>query len=140
MKQLIIEPPKVGDGQTARGLSLGMPVHRGVPIPGHMIAPGQEGYRTPMIEDYEQASTHQAHQVVHPSPGQPDTRLNVQRPGLSTHHSINLSNLSFSPTLLEKLQWRERIRHFTWTFFTLTMATGRYSSPDAQDKPAYREI
>jgi len=90
-----------------------MPVHRGVPIPVHMIAPGQEGYRTPMIEDYEQASPHQVHQVVHPSPGQPDTHLNVQRPGLSSHHSINLSNLSFSPTLLEKLQWRERIRHFT---------------------------
>lgn len=44
--------------------------------------------------------------------------------GLSPHHTIHLSVAGLSGKLREKLHWRERIRHFTWTFFTITMATG----------------
>ena len=40
------------------------------------------------------------------------------------HHSAKSSTTSLGERLLEKLQWRERIRHYTWTFFTMTMATG----------------
>ena len=107
-------------------------VYRGVHIPEHMVSPGQDGYRTPTIEDYERRT------------GGPATPNGAQTPngaatpdGYSTpncvHNRIpharhqlneNLSSTSLAHSILEKLHWRERIRHYTWTFFTMTMATG----------------
>ena len=46
-------------------------------------------------------------------------------PGQANRDPFNhLSNGNMALNILEKLHWRERIRHFTWTFFTMTMATG----------------
>ena len=109
--------PKNGDTTPRRGV---------LPVPKHMLSPGQDGYRTPTIEDYEMHS-------CGPLPlfrdlGSPNNNLHFQMPQLSlghaNHHSLNLSNGSLAHNILEKLQWRERIRHYTWTFFTMTMATG----------------
>ena len=120
MKQLTIEPPNEKDGQATSSLQLAMPVHpvhRGVAVPQHMVAPGQEGYRTPTVEDYERAhreSTQHDHSADCPSTSHSHTHLNGQRPGLFGNVSFSLSNLDLSPRILRKLEWRERIRHFTW--------------------------
>ena len=105
-------------------------VHRGMHIPKHMLSPGEDGYRTPAIEDY-------AVQTAGPTtPNGARTPSGVATPnGHSTpngvhhrlphiRHHVNLSNSSLAHSIFDKLHWRERIRHYTWTFFTMTMATG----------------
>ena len=106
-------------------------VNRGVTIPKHMVPFGEEGYRTPTLEDFENQER------------QPESRTSQHdkerqsRPGLSSprgrsrlHSHINFHGNSYQSAriygheLLEKLAWKERLRHFTWTFFTITMATG----------------
>ena len=44
------------------------------------------------------------------------------RPISFSRSPLTLSTMS--DILDEKLQWRQRLRHFTWNFFSLTMATG----------------
>lgn len=101
-------------------------VHRGISVPRHMIPPGQDGYRTPTIEDYEHHIAQSARDEPiqgSASSGSSHSRLPVPNSGILGKHR-NLSRLNVSDRIDEKLQWRERIRHFTWTFFTITMATG----------------
>ena len=45
---------------------------------------------------------------------------------LAKHHNIlsPISLAALSDKLNDKLEWRQRLRHFTWNFFSLTMATG----------------
>ena len=107
-------------------------IYRGVHIPKHMVSPGQDGYRTPTIEDYEPRHGGLA------TPNGAQTPNGVATPnGCSTPNSVqhrishmrhqlheNLSSSSMAHSILDKLHWRERIRHYTWTFYTMTMATG----------------
>ncbi|KAL8715077.1 MAG: hypothetical protein Q9220_001034 [cf. Caloplaca sp. 1 TL-2023] len=104
-------------------LTQGLDVHHGIPIPHHLPIPGQDGYRTPNVHDYELERAETTRQPPNPS----DNRLSTPPPsaGLFGLHSIaDIANLSKIDLALERLHWRERIRHFTWTFFTMTMATG----------------
>ena len=79
----------------------------GLPVPRHMVSPGQDGYRTPTIEDYEYAAKRE---------GTPS--------GSNIASALASARSSTTSLLLERLQWRERVRHYTFVFFTLTMATG----------------
>lgn len=111
-------------------------VYRGTHIPKHMLSPGQDGYRTPTIEDYEMqeggprtpngtrtpTSTGFATPNGHSTPNSLHHRL----PQIRYH--LNPSSTSMAHSILDKLHWRERIRHYTWTFFTMTMATGGISN------------
>ena len=96
------------------------------------LHPGEDGYQTPTIEDYEMhrikehglgiSSDNSSHPQFPRTPTTPNGSL---RPSLGAlRHSANASVASLSGKLLEKLHWKERIRHYTWTFFTMTMATG----------------
>ncbi|KAK2760321.1 hypothetical protein FQN54_002389 [Arachnomyces sp. PD_36] len=111
-------------------------------LPRHLRNPGDDGYRTPTIEDAEihQRKFAAAATDGFPFPNQrarslttadtdgsnPQFRLTVsdshgekfRAAGPPTH--IDLSD----PSWPVKLNWKQRIRHITWAFFTLTMATG----------------
>lgn len=111
----------IQDVATRRKRSSVMRIARGIEIPPHMISPGKDGYRTPTIEDYE---FHRRQSEVNPGHVQFHTPNYDQTPPQSAK-----SPLSRAMTLLEeKLEWKERIRHFTWGFFSSTMATGGIAS------------
>ena len=111
------ETPKNGGITPRRGA---------LPVPKHMLSPGQDGYRTPTIEDYEMHSYGPPPHFrdVEPSNHTLHFQMPQLSPGHANRHSLNSSNGNMALQILEKLHWRERIRHYTWTFFTLTMATG----------------
>ena len=107
---------------------------RGIHLPKHMLSPGQDGYRTPTIEDFEAQNdgciTSNAaptpYQVVTPNGCSTPNSLQYRLP--HNRHHLNLSNSSLAHSILDELHWRERARHFTWTYFTMTMATGGISN------------
>lgn len=121
MMQLTIEPRKDANGQTANGLELGLPTHRGVAVPLHMKAPGEEGYRTPTIEDYERhrresrQQNQQNQQAERPLTGHSESAPHGEKQRPFTSRPFNLSNLSLNNQSMEKLAWKERVRHYTWT-------------------------
>lgn len=107
--------------QSRDELTEGLEVHHGIPIPPYMSRPRQDGYRTPTVHDYERekGDTTQDERPPNAKPAttqSPSTGLFSRQPPL-----LKLSRIDPN---LERLHWRERIRHYTWTFFTLTMATG----------------
>lgn len=105
--------------------------------PRHMPKPGDDGYRTPTIEDAENLFAVQRNKnSLIPSAGvwarqahssalealhsnscrKPEGDAVADVNGVHPHNDSDYSAVSLS--------WKQRIRHFTWAFFTLTMATG----------------
>ncbi|KAL8865059.1 MAG: hypothetical protein Q9174_007093, partial [Haloplaca sp. 1 TL-2023] len=105
----------------------GFEFHHGMPIPRHMTQPGQDGWRTPTFEDYERDRAervnrgHGLKEKVESSNESPSSRPQSSgRLGVQSVAKL-AEQLDHG---LEKLHWRIRIRHFTWNFFSMTMATG----------------
>lgn len=111
------------------------------PLPRHMKTPGEEGYRTPTVEDAERdLSTDDDG-----NPAWPPAGLTLRHAHTSALDSLRAHSVRKSHGMVTKehnnssskpnddaetdssslnLSWKERIRHFTWAYFTLTMATG----------------
>ncbi len=126
MKRVTIDAPSPERSSPATP-SRDQNLHNGLPIPKHMALSGQEGYRTPTIEDYEMVDCQPAQlETGHGGMSSNGSRLRMPHivNEIFGHQSPHASSVSLGERFLEKLHWRERIRHYTWTFFTMTMATG----------------
>ncbi|KAL9597338.1 MAG: hypothetical protein Q9219_005204 [cf. Caloplaca sp. 3 TL-2023] len=107
--------------KTREELTEGLEVHNGIAIPRHMSRPGQDGYRTPTVHDYERQKMEDEGKELSIS----GARTPPPSAGIFNIPSVaHLAHLGKFELTLERLHWRERIRHYTWTFFTMTMATG----------------
>lgn len=100
--------------QPWRELPDGTAIYRGMHLPKHVLSPGQDGYRTPTIEDFE---------VRKGAPATPNGTPTHDGIAKSDGHHLHLSS-DLAHEIFDKLYWRQRIRHYTWTFFTMSMATG----------------
>jgi hypothetical protein len=97
------------------------PTPRGqLQFPRHLLPPGQEGYRTPTIEDGEGHYRYLPHFSSRESFLRPPIRPPPSTPPIPENEKAD-SHDSAEP---KKLPFKLRLRHFTWSYFTLTMATG----------------
>lgn len=108
-----------------------------------MRSRGEEGYRTPTVEDAERdlstgsngnllsSPTGQALREAHTSaleslqgssPRVLSGSVAAKDNGINDTGSTDDAETESSSII--NLSWKERTRHFTWAFFTLTMATG----------------
>lgn len=129
MKHVTIQPPSP-NGACPVAPTDDPSFGNGLTVPLHMIPSGEDGYRTPTGEDFDLANRQPYSKrqedcllggAAAPIPPPP---VHGTPNGALAHHSATASTASLGERLFEALFWRERIRHFTWTFFTLTMATG----------------
>lgn len=81
------------------------------PVPEQLV---QGGYRTGAGEDCLIQHTHQCR-------SNNSSCLPLPLSNSLDEHTVGLGNESLDAG---KLNWKERIRHYTWTFFAMTMATG----------------
>lgn len=113
-------------------------------IPRHMRSPGDDGYRTPTIEDAERtlsilgvvdSSASQAREVHSTALDnvlqKVSSRATDRVAGKEKESGLSdCKDHDFDPDgtdidySAKKLSWKKRIRHVTWAYFTITMATG----------------
>lgn len=93
----------------------------------HRLRPGQDGYLTPTIEDFDHPANARNRKTQGPGPLSTQknaaeyTSAHEKRESLQQHQTNQSSQHNSS---IGKLGWKRRIKHITWAYFTLTMATG----------------
>ena len=111
-------------------------------LPRHMRTPGEDGYRTPTIEDSERTLSILG--TIEESPGggvgeahssaleaalqrassQVTVKTKPDKEAGPCREYNGLGLFGLKRTVSGELSWKKRIRHVTWAYFTLTMATG----------------
>ncbi|KAF3387134.1 Malic acid transport protein [Penicillium rolfsii] len=117
-----------------------------VRVPRHLRSPGDDGYRTPTIEDAERTlavlgvadasslgCSSNARQI-HTSALEATLYKVASRATDQTNNDQEFSHCvdrdgadltrKVTDASASSLSWKKRIRHITWAYFTLTMATG----------------
>ncbi len=104
-------------------------VSRSYTLPRHLRQPGEDGYRTPVIEDPEHPA-HNRHRNVQSAHSSSNQALNPpgsrgQTPQNEKNYQSHEGDRRSLPEGFPKnISWRQRLKHTTWAYFTLTMATG----------------
>lgn len=113
-------------------------------VPRYLRSPGDDGYRTPTIEDAQRTlavlavtdapSLGNNASEVHTSALEAALHKVASRATDQTASNKELSHCmdrdgaeltrKVTDASASKLSWKKRIRHITWAYFTLTMATG----------------
>ncbi|KAJ5373812.1 hypothetical protein N7517_005818 [Penicillium concentricum] len=109
-------------------------------LPRHMRIPGEDGYRTPTIEDAERAlsilgaveetpGVREAHSsaleaALQRASSRATVKTNPEKKASVYQEHNGLGLFGLKRTVSGELSWKKRIRHVTWAYFTLTMATG----------------
>ncbi|KAL3460553.1 voltage-dependent anion channel-domain-containing protein [Aspergillus heterothallicus] len=106
-------------------------MHLELPLPPRHLTSPVEGHRTPMIEDTQRDLSRTLSTSLHPTASRvreahSSALESLYSPRSRAYDEPNPEDLtrSISEVTTGKLNWKKRIRHFTWAFFTLTMATG----------------
>lgn len=122
--------------------------------PRHLRHPVADGYRTPTVEDTEKilSKTLSVNDREGVSLQPTGSRVreahssaleSTHPPVCRTYNEAGKTPSGYIPEPTGgKLDWKRRIRHFTWAFFTLTMATGGianviYSSTSTRNMPSH---
>lgn len=108
-KRVTLPPLAAGTPNGEAPLGSNTAIHENPSRQRFPLQSGQDGYVTPTEEEHVGGYSNNNSQHRFP---------------YSARHSANASSSSLAQALREKLQWRERIKHYTWTFFAMTMATG----------------
>lgn len=85
----------------------------------------EDGYRTPTVDDINTPLQGSRMRQLPERGGSvivPSYPSQLSRPSLPAYGEDD--DVEMKETETSKLSWRERIKHFTWAYFTLSMATG----------------
>lgn len=118
-------------------------------VPRHLRRPGEDGYRTPTIEDTQRrleqsqyfcddgiqlhriSSVAEVHATALETLNELSQRQTSSRGGTGERSLSNYAGIDHAGPVKgeaeeehENLSIKQRLRHVTWAFFTLTMATG----------------
>ncbi|KAF7509234.1 hypothetical protein GJ744_008294 [Endocarpon pusillum] len=121
-------------------------------LPRHLRQPGEDGYRTPVIEDPEHPAHHRHRNVRSArssssqalnSPGNGLLEMSSLSPGQTPHSEKNQPSHEGDRCYLpegfpKNLSWSQRLKHTTWAYFTVTMATGGIANVVAAVPTSYR--
>lgn len=119
------------------------PQHHGSLMPmirgdsGWVIRPGDEGWLTPTIEDAHHPANLGRETNIYEARFRTDLDSVHCRHRVANHlHDAqeDMENDQDSSAQPKQLSWKQRVKHVTWAWFTMSMATGGIASVISQGR------